>query len=327
MRSTSTIEVSSTMRRSQSSGLSSLRENLPVAVVLHGLGPVVHQVLVNVISINQQLVLVVRQQPFGQLHNHLQGMAARPERLERGCALVPPDREMCVHAGDENGELRMLIDGGLNRRFLDRQIDIARSVGLEEHEPELWAHLPIRLQRIHIGNGNAALEVAFNVLQVLRRLAVDVTWQVQVVVVLLDLCKAHHTGVARHFKLAREDVDDLVNVLGGQPVLGAVLHESLAGVDHEDALAGVGVLLVNNDDAGRDAGAVEEVCGQADDAFDVAFADEGASDVGLGVAPEQYPVGQNSGTLACAVQRPDDVQRVPTSSLVRFSLRRAILAS
>ena len=118
-----------------------------------------------------------------------------------------------------------------------------------------------------------------------------------------------------------------MNVLGAEAVLGAVLHEALASVDHEDAFAGVGVLLVDDDDAGGDAGAIEEVGGQADDALDVAFADQGAADVGLGVAPEEYPVGQNSGTLACAVQRPDDVQRVPTSSLVLFSLQRAILAS
>ena len=36
---------------------------------------------------------------------------------------------------------------------------------------------------------------------------------------------------------AREDVDDLVDVLLAQAVLGAILHEALAGVDHEDAPA------------------------------------------------------------------------------------------
>ena len=59
-----------------------------------------------------------------------------------------------------------------------------------------------------------------------------------------------------------------MDVLGAQPVLVAVLHEALAGVDHEDAGAGVGILLVDNDDAGGDARAVEEVGGQADDALD-----------------------------------------------------------
>ena len=74
----------------------------------------------------------------------------------------------------------------------------------------------------------------------------------------------------------------------------------LAGVDHEDAFAGVSVLLVDDDDAGGDAGAIEEVGGQADDALDVSLADKSAADVGLGVAPEEYPVRQNARALAGA---------------------------
>jgi len=50
--------------------------------------------------------------------------------------------------------------------------------------------------------------------------------------------------------------------------LGPSFHEAAAGVDHEDALAGVGILLIDDDDAGGDAGAVKEISGQADDAFD-----------------------------------------------------------
>ena len=74
------------------------------------------------------------------------------------------------------------------------------------------------------------------------------------------------------FELAGEGVHDLVDVLGAQAVLVAVLDEALGGVDHEDALAGRGVFLVQHDDAGGDAGAVEQVGRQADDALDVARA-------------------------------------------------------
>ncbi len=114
--------------------------------------------------------------------------------------------------------------------------------------------------------------MAVDVLQVLRLGAVDVAREVEVEVVLrvADLRQRHHARVARDFGLAREDIDDLVDVLGAETVLVAVLHEALRGVDHEDALAGMGVLLVEHDDAGRDAGAVEEVRRQADDALDVA---------------------------------------------------------
>ena len=68
-------------------------------------------------------------------------------------------------------------------------------------------------------------------------------------------------------------IHDLVNVLSAQAVLGAVLHEATARVDHEDALASVRVLLVDDHDAGRDTGAIKEVGGEADDALEVALAD------------------------------------------------------
>jgi hypothetical protein len=64
----------------------------------------------------------------------------------------------------------------------------------------------------------------------------------------------------------------LVDVLLAQAVLVAVLDEALAGVDHEDALAGGGVFLVQHQDAGGDAGAVEQVGRQADDALEDARA-------------------------------------------------------
>ena len=107
-----------------------------------------------------------------------------------------------------------------------------------------------------------------------------------------------------------------MNVLGTQAVLGAVLHEAGAGVDHEDALAGVGVLLVDDDDAGGDAGAVKEVGGQADDALDVSLADERAADVGLGVAAEQHAVRQDARALAGALERADDVQQIGVVALL-----------
>ena len=125
-----------------------------------------------------------------------------------------------------------------------------------------------------------------------------------------------HARVFRDVEPLVEDVHDLVDVLGAQAVLGAVLHEAAAGVDHEDALAGVGVLLVDDDDAGGDAGAVEEVGGQADDALDVALADEVAADVGLGVAAEQHAVRQDARAFAGALERADDVQQVGVVALL-----------
>ena len=68
------------------------------------------------------------------------------------------------------------------------------------------------------------------------------------------------------------------------------------------------MFLVEDQDAGGDAGAVEEVGGQADDALDEAAPDEIPADVGLPVAAEQHPVGQDDGALAPALERGDQVQ-------------------
>ncbi len=132
--------------------------------------------------------------------------------------------------------------------------------------------------------------MAVDVLDVLRLAAVDVARQIEIVVVarIGDLGERHHAGVARDFELAVERVHDAVNVLLAQAVLVAVLDEALRGVDHEDAGAGDGVLLVQHEDAGGDAGAVEQVARQADDALQDAGADQFLADHRLGVAAEQH---------------------------------------
>ena len=98
--------------------------------------------------------------------------------------------------------------------------------------------------------------------------------------------------------------------------MGPSFMKPRTGVDHEDALAGVGVLLVDDDDAGGDAGAVEQIGGQADDALDVALADEVAADVGLGIAAEQHAVRQDAGAFAGALERADDVQQIGVVALL-----------
>ena len=159
------------------------------------------------------------------------------------------------------------------------------------------------------------MQVPGDVLQVFGLLAVDVARQVQVVFVALDLLEGHHARVFLDFRALVEDVHDLVDVLGAQAVLGAVLHKSAAGVDHEDAFPRLGMLLVDHDDAGRDARAVEQVGRQADDALDVALAHQGATDVCFRVPTEQHPVRQDAGAFAGALERAYDVQQVGVIAL------------
>ena len=154
------------------------------------------------------------------------------------------------------------------------------------------------------------MQVRVEVLQVLRLAGIDVARNVEVAVVgrALYLGPRHHARVARHLELPIEHVHDAVDVLGAQAVLVAVLDEAPTGVDHEDAAVDAGVLLVDDQDARRDAGAVEEIGGQADDALDEAAPDEVAANVRLPVATKEDAVGQDDRALSSALQRRDQMQ-------------------
>ena len=88
---------------------------------------------------------------------------------------------------------------------------------------------------------------------------------------------------------------------GRRRFLVTVLHEALGRIDHEDTGAAGGVLLVEHHDAGRDAGAVEEVGRQADDALDIAALQQCLTDGRLGMATEQDAVRHDDCRLAGAL--------------------------
>ena len=76
------------------------------------------------------------------------------------------------------------------------------------------------------------------------------------------------------------------------------------------------VFLVDQNNARRDAGAIKQVGGQADDAANVALADQVFSDFSFGVAAKQHAVRQNAGTFAFAFQRAHDVQQIGVVALL-----------
>ena len=253
------------------------------------------------------------------------GWPSLAKPLSRGVLACLPLGEELVAAGVEGGELGVAEDGGLD--LGDGELATGSSRGgrpLEQGGADAGDDLPVAVEGINIAVGDAAAQVAVDVLQVLRLGAVDVARQVEVVVVLRvgDFRDAAPcASSAGDLGLPGEGVHDPVDVLLAQAVLVAVLDEALGGIDHEDALAGGGVFLVEHQDAGRDAGAVKEVGRQADDPLEVAGADELPADDGLGIAPEEHAVGQNAGAFAGALQRADDVQQVGVVALLGRAAR------
>jgi hypothetical protein len=77
-----------------------------VPVVLHGLRPVVHQVLVDVVFVDERLASVMRQQILGKGGADFLRVKASLQSLERGGALLPPGGKQGVHA---LGECRTLL--------------------------------------------------------------------------------------------------------------------------------------------------------------------------------------------------------------------------
>ena len=161
------------------------------------------------------------------------------------------------------------------------------------------------------------MKVRLDVLQILRLCAVDVAGQVEIEIVLgiADLRQRHHAGIARKVGLSGEGVHELVNVLFAETVLGAVLDEPFGGVDEEDAFAGGGVLFVQHDDAGGNAGPVEEVGWKADDRFDHAAGEQVLADDGLRVAAKEDPMRENARAFAGGLERAHDVQQIGVVAL------------
>jgi len=108
------------------------------------------------------------------------------------------------------------------------------------------------------------------VVQVFWLAVIDIARNVQVVMVpgIFDLIKRDQPRVTGNLDLPPKNIHNLFDILLAQAVLVAVLDESLAGIDHEDAMARAGTCFVDDDDAGGNARAIEEIGRQTDDAFD-----------------------------------------------------------
>ena len=70
-----------------------------------------------------------------------------------------------------------------------------------------------------------------------------------------------------------------------------------------NTLALGGISLIDDDNAGRDTGAIKQVGGQADDALDIALVNNSFADSRLRIATEQNTMGKNDRSLAGAFQR------------------------
>ena len=142
--------------------------------------------------------------------------------------------------------------------------------------------------------GMSPSKMGFDVLDIFGFLIVDITGEIQVIIVFLDFGDRHHATVFLHLDLFIEHVHNSVDVLLAEAVLVPVFNKALRGVDHENAFAAFGIFFVKHNDAGWNASAVEQIGGQADDPFYITPADYVFPDLSLGVATEQHAVRENN---------------------------------
>ena len=85
-----------------------------VHVVLHGLGPVVHQVLIDVVGVEQRGLLEGGEQVLGERLDQRLGLVALGDAFEARRVGRLPLREQLGDGCVEGGELGVAEDGGLD---------------------------------------------------------------------------------------------------------------------------------------------------------------------------------------------------------------------
>ena len=88
----------------------------------------------------------------------------------------------------------------------------------------------------------------------------------------------------RFIRLRFPCIGNPADIALAQTVLRAVLGETVLRVDHENALRLERVLLVENDDARRNARTEEKIRGKPDDTADDSFLDDELADLPFGIA-------------------------------------------
>ncbi len=226
----------------------------------------------------------------------------------------PPRLQHLAVAGEGflNGFLGLdpLLDVGLAGYGIDK-LEIAVALRPKQDPGFHSELLPDRSQLIavHFALRNAADEVGLHVLWLGVGRVVHVAADVQVVVVFFrDLLLADEAAVFRQRDFVGEDVVDFLDVLGAEFVLVLALGEFAVGIDEENLVAqGVRLVFVEDDDAGGNAGAVEQAGRQADDGLDHVVIDQQLADELFLAATEEDAVRHDGGTEPVRLEAGEDV--------------------
>ena len=142
------------------------------------------------------------------------------------------------------------------------------------------------------------MKMCLNVMLNLGILWLDISRNIQVVVVAHNLVPFHQSAIVADGLLCVPSIHDPFDVLLSQTVFRAVFLEAILRIDEEDTLTAVLVLFIDDDDGCRNTCTKENVWRQSDDTFDIVLLDDMLADVVFSIATEQHTMRQDAGTTA-----------------------------
>ena len=163
--------------------------------------------------------------------------------------------------------------------------------------------------RFDFGLGHTTQQMSTHIMWLGWWCVIHVTADIQVVVVVAQCGDIHHVAKAVDPAKFVEGSGDFLNVLGQQVVLRTALEVLAVGVDKQHLALALGrlgadtvgaflLLLAQDQDAGGNTGAIEQVGRQADHGFEQVVFDNASANAAFLSAPEQHAMGQYGGDHA-----------------------------
>ena len=194
--------------------------------------------------------------------------------------------------GDGRGEIRIDLIA-----FARRKDTLAQAVVI----------FPEMRERPDLHHGHATVDVCAHVVRLRRRSIVHVAADVAVPALGFDLAHRHEPRVGINVLPLAIDVDDLRDVLRPEEVLRLAFAKLAVGIDEEDVLPLRRALLIEDQNARRDAGAVEKPRRQPDDCLQPAVPDEMPARLLFLSAAEEHAVRHDRGHFSVRLRHREHV--------------------
>ena len=178
-------------------------------------------------------------------------------------------------------------------------------------------HVPILTERIDILLGNATKHGGIHVPTFGTFRGIHISGNIEVVIVLPNLINAHQTAELIDITIPRHRIHDAFDIARTQLVVLAFLGEVFGSV-HDEHMIVVAMFAQHHHDGG-DAGAEEDVRGQADDGLNVVFLHQVPANSAFLTATEQHAMWQHDGHNAIITQVIEIMQQ---EGIISLGLRR-----